>query len=86
MICVLIISDLNQIPLPSFRILAEVLNGLLVQFSGERALGKRRNKCKYERTSQTEKSKRGEDLRIFDDKILPARLSSIKQKPKAEFY
>ena len=85
MICVLIISDLIQIPLPSFRILAEVLIGLLVQFSGERALEKRRNKCKYERTSQTEKSKRGEDLRIFDDKILPARLSSIKQKPKAEF-
>ena len=86
MICVLIISDLNQIPLPSFRILAEVLIGLLVQFSGERALEKRRNKCKYERTSQTEKSKSGEDLRIIDDKILPTRLSSIKQKPKAEFY
>ena len=86
MICVLIISDLNQIPLPSFRILAEVLIGLLVQFSGERALEKRRNKYKYERTSQSEKSRRREDLRIIDNKILPALLSSIKQKPKAEFY
>ena len=83
MICVLIISDLIQIPLPSFRILAEVLIGLLFQFSGERALEKRRNKYKYEKS---EKSRRREDLRIIDDKILPALLSSIKQKPKAEFY
>ena len=84
-ICVLIISDSTQIPSPSLRILTEILSRVLAQISGERTLQKRDNKCNNERTSQTEKNQKGKKIyRIIDDKILPACLSSMKQKPEAE--
>ena len=81
-----IISDRTQILLPSYRILAEILIDVLAQFPGERALEKRNKRYIWENITNI-KVKKGEKIHgIIDDKILPARLRSMKQKQQIINY